>query len=146
MPEQLENSPLVEALLEIKWKLNRIRPDTFEDPGHKWASGRLYDRVRERFGHIQELPASLVPEEMTPHTVRHQFRTEKNGWPLVQLGPGIATVNFTSPYSWDSFRETIEFFIPRLLDSYQGVVSEQEETVLHWPHHTLGKDRTTPPR
>lgn len=121
MSKQLKHPPLVEALLEIKWNLKQNGPDSFIDPGFKFANGRLYDRIKKRFGDIQQLPSTLIPEELTPHTVRTQFRVGNNAWPLVQFGPGIATVNFTSSYSWKSFKEAIEFFVPQLVDSYSGL-------------------------
>lgn len=126
MAGQLKTPPLVEALLEIKWKLKKIGPDTFEDPGYHLASGRLYDRINKRFGYIQNLPVSAVPEELTAYTVRQQFRKSKNGWPLVQLGPGVATVNFTSPYTWKNFRDNVKYFVPNLLESYKGITSEDK--------------------
>jgi uncharacterized protein (TIGR04255 family) len=131
MPSQLKNPPLVEALLEIKWELNKAGPDAFEDPGYKLASGRLFDRVKKRFGYIQNLPITIVPEELTAYAVRNQFRTEANGWPLVQIGPGVATVNMAPPYTWKKFKDTIKFFVPILFDSYTGVVPGQPDYQLH---------------
>jgi uncharacterized protein (TIGR04255 family) len=127
MTAQLRNPPLIEAILEIKWNLSKKSPDVFEDPGYKLASGRLYDRIKKRFGYLKNLPITMMPEEMTAYTVRHQFRAEDNGWPLVQLGPGVATVNFTSPYHWKLFKETVQYFIPRLVESYQGVIPGQPD-------------------
>lgn len=131
MEINLQNPPLVEALLEIKWELRKTAPDTFQDPGYKLASGRLFDRIREKFGYIKDLPTTLIPEEITPYAVRNQFRVNQDGWPLIQLGPGIASVNFTSPYTWKDFRSTVEFFIPNLVDSYKGVVPDQPDFQLN---------------
>jgi uncharacterized protein (TIGR04255 family) len=131
MSSQLKNPPLVEALLEIKWDLKKAGPDAFEDPGYKLASGRLFDRVKKRFGYIQNLPITIVPEEMTAYAVRNQFRTEQNGWPLVQIGPGVATVNLAPPYNWTEFKKTVRFFVPHLFDSYNGVVPGQPDYKLH---------------
>lgn len=125
MAHQLRYPPLVEALLEIKWNLKQIGPDAYQDIGYKWASGRLYDKLKKRFSHIKDLPTIMIPEEMAAYAVRHQFRTGENGWPLIQFGPGIATVNFIPPYSWADFKGAVKFFIPKLVDAYQGVVEEQ---------------------
>ena len=122
MSTQLQNPPLIEALLEIKWVLQKKGPDTFEDPGYKLASGRLFDRVKEKFGFVKNLPITFIPEELTAYAVRNQFRSEENGWPLVQIGPGVATVNIAPPYSWSKFKSSVNFFIPRLYNSYIGVV------------------------
>lgn len=131
MPSQLNNPPLVEALLEIKWDLKKNGPDAFEDPGYKLASGRLFDRIKKKFGYIQNLPITIVPEELTAYAVRHQFRTEQNGWPLVQIGPGVATVNIAPPYTWKTFKNTVKFFIPLLFNAYNGVIPGEPDYQLH---------------
>ena len=130
MTGQLKNAPLVEALLEIRWKLEKVGPDVFVDPGYKLAAGRLYDRLRERFGFINPLPLAEFPDEMSAFRAKIQFRKQRNGWPLVQLGPGVATLNFTSPYTWDDFEEAAQFVLPRLVEAYKGVGSEQGDAGL----------------
>lgn len=132
MSSQLKNPPLVEALLELKWDLQKSGgPDNFVDPGFKIASFRLYDRIKKRFGHIQELPITIIPEEMTAYAVRNQFRAEQNGWPLVQIGPGVASVNLTPPYSWADFTRNVKYFVPHLFASYKGVIPGQPDYQLH---------------
>jgi uncharacterized protein (TIGR04255 family) len=42
---------------------------------------------------------------MVAGIVQHRFRTGKEQWPLVQLGPGILTVNDTEGYKWLDFKE-----------------------------------------
>jgi uncharacterized protein (TIGR04255 family) len=125
MSGQLKNAPLIEALLEIRWELTKVGPDAFRDSGYRLAIGRLYDRIRDRFKAIQQLTLNEFPDELTAYHAKIQFRKEQNGWPLVQLGPGIATVNFTSPYTWDDFEEAIQFVLPKLVEAYEGTDLEQ---------------------
>ena len=102
----LPNKPLVEALFELRWK-----PDEDASRGQtafRLFFGRYYDKIREGYPEIEDLPASQVPEALTPNIVRHRFRARPNQWPLTQIGPGILTVNETEKYKWDSFRERIE--------------------------------------
>jgi uncharacterized protein (TIGR04255 family) len=73
------------------------------------------------------LPLAEFPDEVTAYKTKIQFRKERNGWPLVQLGPGVATVNFTSPYTWDDFEEAVRFVLPRLIEAYEGVAPQSEE-------------------
>ena len=40
---------------------------------------------------------------MLNYVVQHRFRKSANGWPLVQVGPGIVTLNDTGAYVWDDF-------------------------------------------
>lgn len=111
----LQNKPLVEAIFEVRWELDRGRPPGLQiDPGFKIFMGRYYDRVKDQYTFVQDLPASQMPDEMTGHTVRHQFWKAKGEWPLTQIGPGILTVNETEGYLWESFR-------PRLIDSIKAL-------------------------
>jgi uncharacterized protein (TIGR04255 family) len=59
-----------------------------------------------------------VPDQLTPYVVRHRFRAKAGGWPCVQIGPGVASVNFVSDYTWKSFRETVLYFTPLLTAAY----------------------------
>lgn len=125
MTGRLSKAPLIEAILEIKWQLEPLAPDTFRDPVYRVLIGRLYDRIRSRFRYLQELPFAQFPDELTSYVAKQQFRKERNGWPLVQLGPGVFTLNFTSPYEWEDFKDTAQFVLPQLVDAYAGAGIEQ---------------------
>ncbi|WP_367363325.1 TIGR04255 family protein [Mesotoga sp.] len=45
-------------------------------------------------------------------------RKEQESWPLVQLGPGIITLNATEDYSWDDFSYRIDRLIENFFESY----------------------------
>lgn len=114
-PRTLTRKPLVEAILELRWQLfQRNQHEPPHDPGFRIAIGRFYDKIRTEYSLMVDLPAAQIPEDVTPHVVRHQFRAAKDGWPLAQLGPGILTVNDTEGYTWDSFR-------PRLLSAFDAI-------------------------
>lgn len=120
---RLQTNPLIEAWLEIRWQLKSSSPESpAQDPGYPFALGLFYEKVKDLFVHRGELPINRVPADMTPHMVRYQFRPEENGWPLMQLGPGIATINFTKPYTWNEFKEKILY----LRQNLQEVYSEQD--------------------
>ncbi len=114
-PRPLPNKPLVEAIFELRWKLKEpgsgMPP---HDPGFRIALGRYYDKVRSDYPFVVDLPTAQVPEAMTAHAVRHQFRADKDKWPVTQLGPGILTVNETAGYKWETF-------LPRLLSAVKAV-------------------------
>src|SRR5438034_9047205 len=93
-PKPLKNKPLVEALVEIRWQLEPgSATGLSRDPHYKFLLGKLFETVKARFPHHEELPAASVPEEMTSHVVHHRFRKTPSGWPLIQVGPGIFSVN-----------------------------------------------------
>jgi len=68
--------------------------------------GSLYERLSHVYSTQERLPAAEVPDEFTPHLVKYRFRKEVQGWPLIQVGPGVATLNYTDSYRWELFRES----------------------------------------
>lgn len=121
MGHQLPQAPLVEALLELRWDLRPTGPGIAVDPGYPLYPGILYQNIRTHFPHVVQLPASYVPEEVIPHTVTQQFRKGPDAWPLVQCGPGVATLNYVRDvYSWDAFEEDAASYFSALGDAYQA--------------------------
>jgi uncharacterized protein (TIGR04255 family) len=116
---KLKNSPLAEAWLEIRWHLDPIDPPQFmTDQGYPFILGPFYNSIKDRFPNKEELDASKAPQDFLPHVVRHRFRVSPDGWPILQLGPGVASVNFTPPYTWKEFRETALYLRSNLSDAY----------------------------
>jgi uncharacterized protein (TIGR04255 family) len=120
----LENKPLVEAIFEMRWRLSPFgvgasaemeRPK--EDPYYRLLIGSFYERIKNKYPAYEQLPTAKVPETLMNYIVQHRFRVAENEWPLVQLGPGILTVNSTKDYKWESF-------FPRVIEA----VAALEET------------------
>lgn len=101
------NPPLVEAIFEVKWKLNQANsnsPPT--DPYHSMALGHFKHLASEAgFGWWEQLVGDDVPVFLMPHAARQRFRVAEGKWPLFQLGPGVMTVNQTAGYAWDDFQK-----------------------------------------
>jgi len=112
--DSLPNKPLVEAILEIKWgQANE------PDPAYEIIVGRLYEKVRAQYPVTEKLlPITQVPADMTIHVVRHRFRVTAGGWPLVQVGPGVLTLNDTEGYQWEDFRRRALELSPKLRESH----------------------------
>lgn len=118
-PRKLLNKPLVEAILEVRWTLEAgPAPETKRDPHYKFLLGTLFQTIKSNYPHREELPVASVPEELTPHTVHHRFRAFPDGWPLLQVGPGVFTVNETTNYEWESFERRINEAIPILVAAH----------------------------
>jgi uncharacterized protein (TIGR04255 family) len=115
--------PLAEALVEVRWKLLEtpgLPPGEFSsDPSYPLLVGVLFERIKDRFPQIEELPSSAVPDQMTPYIVKYRFRSSTRS-PSIQLGPGVATVNYATGYTWPDFRETVLAFIPALRQAYES--------------------------
>lgn len=118
MATELKYKPLVEAILEIRWKLQELPQKTFTDPNYKILLGRLFDRLQLDYPEYEQLPSANVPDELVPFSVQHRFRVSKKSWPLVQVGPGILTVNSTSDYKWNDFRPRVINAINTFFNAY----------------------------
>lgn len=111
--------PLIEAIFEIHWELQR-EPETrrFRDPSYPMLYGRLYEKFKKEFSVIEDLPSTQVHPETSPYVVRHRMRKEKNGHPLIQIGPGVATINEAKGYSWESFQSLILQLVEAINELY----------------------------
>lgn len=118
----LQASPLAEAWLVIKWKLENLSEEIpiKKDDLFPIALGRFDKIVRSKYPFRTELPQAQMPLEMTPYLTRFQFRRGGiNGWPLLQIGPGIATVNFHSDYSWTEFKKEALYLRKSVIEAYK---------------------------
>lgn len=115
--KNLKNKPLVEAIFEMRWKLKE-QSGMRLDSNYKLLPGRLSDKLRKVYPYYQILPTEIVPEELAGGLVQHQFRKSKNQWPLVQIGPGILTVNDTENYIWKDFRKSIIDAVKAFYEAY----------------------------
>jgi uncharacterized protein (TIGR04255 family) len=118
---ELKQSPLSEAWLELLWELQPQKnfPQLFIDQSYPFSLGIFYNKVKDEFGFKEELDSSKAPEGILPNVVQYRFRKANNTWPLLQLGPGIAAVNFTTPYNWDLFKNKALYLQNNLIESYQ---------------------------
>jgi uncharacterized protein (TIGR04255 family) len=116
--EILKNKPLVEAILEVKWALTSPAPGIQIDPHYKILLGRLYDRVSSEYGEHEQLPTATIPDEVVGQMVQHRFRHGPSDWPLLQIGPGILTLNDTHKYIWSDFRSRSLAAIDKLCEAH----------------------------
>jgi len=117
--QALKNPPIVEAFVEIRWELKETTPLGKYDPHYQFLLGVFHNKIKSEYPHHEELPASKIPDDMSGHVVKHRFRTSEDDWPLVQIGPGIMTVNETKKYdTFDSFKPKAISAMNILFDSY----------------------------
>jgi len=102
--DKLPKAPLQEAIFEIRWPL---QPDPsgrqLMDPEYAFALGKFQDALKDAFPHhVAKFPQD-IPHQLLNYQTAHQFWQKDKQWPVVQLGPGIATVNDTEQnYEWES--------------------------------------------
>lgn len=110
----LLHPPLIEAIFEIRWELETdAQTGRMRDPSYPMMYGRLYERLKKDFPFIEDLPSVQAHPEATPYVPRHRMRKDKATYPLVQVGPGIITVNESKGYTWTNFR----FLALRIIES-----------------------------
>lgn len=119
----LSKVPLQEAIFEFRWGLHphEISSDLLFDSNYKLLVGRFFDRIRVKYPHHEALAMASMPDEMVAYNVQHRFREVKDGWPLVQLGPGVLTVNHTQKYEWPDFLDRCNTAMAILVDSYPDI-------------------------
>jgi uncharacterized protein (TIGR04255 family) len=110
----LPNKPLVEAIFEFIWQIPRREGD----PHYPLFVGRLYDRVQSKYPFHESLPTSFIPLPAAENIIQHRFRKEDGCWPLIQVGPGIVTINDTEGYIWQDFGQRAKALIKAIYESY----------------------------
>jgi uncharacterized protein (TIGR04255 family) len=126
----LNRRPLVEAILEIRWELQQSGSGHGVDPHYRLLLGRLFDRVMSEFPHHEPLPSSALPDEMLGQTVQHRFRSGPGGWPLVQVGPGVVSLNSTDDYSWSTYSPRAVKLVQRLFEAHPKVAELRVEAIV----------------
>ena len=115
----LLNPPLLEAIFELRWELEQNQATgTLKDPSYPMMYGRMYEKFKKELPVIEDLPTTQVHPESNPFVVRHRMRAKKDEWPLIQVGPGVLTVNETKNYSWTSFRSLIARSIEAIQETF----------------------------
>ncbi|MBI4289325.1 MAG: TIGR04255 family protein [Chloroflexi bacterium] len=130
--ERLKNPPLVEVILELRWRVKSPAGDRQATSAHADASqgpmpvdpsydllvGRLSGLLSRAYPFHEKLPSAVIPVDVAPFLVRHRFRKGKDSWPLVQMGPGILTLNDTASYKWSDFYHRAEALLQALFKAH----------------------------
>ncbi|HOJ93506.1 MAG TPA: TIGR04255 family protein [Dictyoglomaceae bacterium] len=114
----LKNKPLMEAIFEMQWKLQGPDSEMGIDPYYKILIGRIYDRVKDEYPFYEPLQTVDIPDEIARYIVQYRFRKGENKWPLIQIGPGVITLNDTEEYVWEDFEERIHRIVNVLFEVY----------------------------
>lgn len=115
---KLPNSPLQEVIFEML--LNQEVDANGNPTGESFdlAQGIFDKKVSKDFKHRVTIPSPLN-FKIFPW-IKHQYWTSKDQWPVVQIGPGILTINDTEvTYEWHTFYSLILQTGKRLAESYE---------------------------
>lgn len=107
----LKNAPLIEVIAEVHWKLVDDGMGRQFDPNWFMMAAELKEAVAPHLPLLEELhPAgTTIPLDVLGRNPILRFRPRDGGWPLVQFGQGILTVNATPPYDgWEAIRTLLK--------------------------------------
>lgn len=103
MPHLLDRPPLIEAVLEIRFKSSR-------DSAGDLIPGMVYNALSDRFQTVQKLPVASIPSEMraSDENLRYLAHVRLSGHhESLMVGDRAAAYSKTAPYDgWSSFRDT----------------------------------------
>lgn len=125
----LKNKPLVEAIFELRWKHGAGHEGNL-DPHYPILLGSLYSKLRTDFPFHEPLPAATMPLDIAGNIIQHRFRKAQGQWPLVQVGPGVLTINDTEGYLWDNFEQMISSVINALLVAHPEPEGLRIDTIM----------------
>jgi uncharacterized protein (TIGR04255 family) len=97
---KLPNAPLVEIVLELRWKiLNQADLSKTQ-----YVYGDLYSELKSKYPHRENVLPAELPLGILINQPVHRFRSAPNDYPLIQVGPGLLTLNTVDEkYYWDDF-------------------------------------------
>lgn len=117
---KLPNAPLIEVIFELRWQIKQKSELT----KYQYLIGDLYSSVKESYPLRESLVPPEVPIEILINNPVHRFRKAKDKYPLVQVGPGVLTLNTTDEnYFWNDFYGWADSFI----NSFFSVFPREEE-------------------
>lgn len=97
---KLPNAPLQEVIFELKWDL-KSQSDLIN---YQYLHGDLFNSLKSNFPFRESLTPPEIPLGALLKTITHRFRKVEKGYPLIQLGPGILTINTVDKlYFWDDY-------------------------------------------
>jgi uncharacterized protein (TIGR04255 family) len=146
---KLPKAPLQEVILEVRWgSAVKGTPGVFIDPGYAFALGKFQAFISARFPvSVKKFPLD-IPPQVIGNQPDYQFWSEGRTWPVIQLGPGVLTVNDTEKnYEWAKTffplaSETIEHLFKAYSENlkfsgfslrYIDVVKTQDYGFSDWP-------------
>lgn len=112
---KLPNAPLLEVIFEIKWDI-ATKSDIID---FQYLHGDLYSNLKSKYSFRENLIPPEVPAEVVKGNPVYRFREKEGSYPLVQVGPGLITLNtLDSKYYWDNFRDEANHILTILSDIY----------------------------
>lgn len=119
--DKLPNAPLLEVIFELRWNMSN---------DNHWSQfpflpGDLYALLKKQYPERHILAPTDIPPNLLEGSAIYRYST-KNGYPMVQLGPGVLSLNTTDDYyDWKSYSKNIDELLRKFNDVY--IFSENEQ-------------------
>lgn len=127
--DKLPKAPLIEVIFELRWKVD----SKSELSKCQYLHGDLYGLLKEDYPFRESLISPEVPIELYLSMPAHRFRTSQDDYPLVQVGPGLLTVNTTGDkYYWGDFEKKINSVLNRFSQAYKFETGQKVSLVLQY--------------
>ncbi len=111
---KLPNAPLLEVIFELRWKVLNQNDLTKS----QYLHGDLYSILKSDYPFRELLTPPEVPSAVLINKPVYRFRKAKDDYPLIQIGPGVLTLNTTDDeYFWDNYYKSADL----LLKSFSSV-------------------------
>lgn len=108
----LPNAPLIEVILELRWQITN-KSDLAKI---QYLYGDIYNELKNKYPYREIVQPIELPSELVLNSPVHRYRASLNSFPLIQLGPGLMTLNMDKvTYSWDIFLENTNELINSFL-------------------------------
>jgi uncharacterized protein (TIGR04255 family) len=118
---KLPNTPLLEVIFELRWQIKQ-KSDLIK---YQYLIGDLYSSIKDTYPVRESLVPPEVPTDILINNPVHRFRKGINQYPLVQIGPGVLTLNTTDEhYYWDEFYQLSK----ELNESFFSIFPKEDET------------------
>jgi uncharacterized protein (TIGR04255 family) len=93
----------------------------------------MYSKLINKYPIREPLTPVEFPSELFVNNPAHRFRTQKSGYPLFQVGPGIITLNtIDANYSWPEFFKLIEELLKIFFEAYHSIEFEKFTPILRF--------------
>lgn len=117
-----DSPPLIEVIAEIRWSFVPLAsiPDGGVDPHFdKFQAAFTENAAKKDYSHIDVIVPTEIPKEFFAGKPVLRVRRGSDKWPLLQIGPGLLTVNLVPPYQgWAEFKRELHEALELLFLSY----------------------------
>lgn len=119
---KLPKAPLVEIVLELRWKITN-KSDLSKI---QYLYGDIYSELKNKYPFRESIVPTEIPIDILINQPVHRFRTAPNDYPLFQVGPGIITLNtIDKKYFWDMFSKDSEELVVSFLKVFPIDINEK---------------------